>query len=45
MRELNDKQAAFVREYVVDKNGKQAIHADTGKPFADVKHGDKEAKT
>ena len=24
MSDLNDKQAAFVREYVVDKNGKQA---------------------
>lgn len=27
-----------------DKVGKQAIHAETGKPFAEVTNGDDEAK-
>lgn len=38
-------QIGFARDYVCMFTGKQAIHADTGKPFADVKHGNEAKET
>ncbi len=45
LMELDPKYVDVIIKRWQDFTGKQAIHADTGKPFAEVKDGNKEAKT
>ena len=44
LMELDPKYCDVIVKRWQDFTGKQAIHAETGQPFAEVKHGDEKAK-
>ena len=44
LMELDPKYCDVIIKRYIEFTGQQAIHAETGKPFAEVKNGNQEAK-